>query len=135
MRLASVPVAGSRINHSGISSHGSGGFEVFMDSKAATHSSPLIRFLSFLRPHLRLVVGAALMGVGKFTLPLAFPLAFKYIVDVLLMAKPAVGGSDRFIDRACVAIAHFLGIQAAAQDKLAILSAVLLILYCVQAIA
>jgi subfamily B ATP-binding cassette protein MsbA len=98
-------------------------------------NSPLLQFLSFLKPHLRLVVGAALMGVGKFTLPLAFPLAFKYVVDVLLAAKPAIAGSDRFIDRACIGIGHLFGMAPAAQGKLAILSATLLILYFLQAIA
>ena len=46
-------------------------------------SSPLARFLAFVRPHMKLALGACLMGVLKFNLPLAFPLAFKYIIDVL----------------------------------------------------
>src|SRR5690242_18168976 len=48
-----------------------------------TSRQPLVRFLGCVRPQLKLVVLAALMGVGKFTLPLAFPFAFKYVVDVL----------------------------------------------------
>jgi subfamily B ATP-binding cassette protein MsbA len=107
-----------------------------MDSERLKfRNSPLFRFLSFLKPHLRLVIGAALMGVGKFTLPLAFPLAFKYVVDVLLAAKPAIAGSDRFIDRACIGISHLAGIGSSAKEKLAILSAAMLILYFLQAIA
>jgi hypothetical protein len=35
-----------------------------------------------------MVVGAALMGVGRFTFPLAFPIALKYVVDVLLVDRP-----------------------------------------------
>ncbi len=50
--------------------------------------SVIFRFAGLLKPYLRLVVGAALMGVGKFTLPLAFPLAFKYVIDVLLSSPP-----------------------------------------------
>src|SRR5215469_16965682 len=37
-----------------------------------TSKHPLLRFLSYLKPNAQLVVGAALMGIGKFTLPLAF---------------------------------------------------------------
>jgi hypothetical protein len=36
----------------------------------------LIRFLGYVRPHLWLVAGGSVMGILKFTLPLAFPLAF-----------------------------------------------------------
>src|SRR5215469_8127206 len=42
-----------------------------------TSKHPLLRFLSYLKPNAQLVVGAALMGIGKFTLPLAFPIAFR----------------------------------------------------------
>ena len=69
--------------------------------------SPLIRFLSFVRPHLALVVGAALTGVGKFTLPLAFPLAFKYVIDVLLASHPKLDGINLVIDRWCVGLASW----------------------------
>ena len=57
--------------------------------------SVIFRFVGCLRPYLRLVVGAALMGVGKFTLPLAFPLAFKYVIDVLLTSPPKFDGVMR----------------------------------------
>ncbi|HZO82753.1 MAG TPA: ABC transporter ATP-binding protein [Candidatus Binataceae bacterium] len=106
-----------------------------MDSKAATHSSPLIRFLSFVKPHLRLVVGAALMGVGKFTLPLAFPLAFKYVVDVLLAAPPKLDGINLAIDHGCAALAAMAGLGAGAEDKLAALSIAMLVLYAIQSVA
>ena len=48
----------------------------------------LIRFLGYVRPHLWLVAGGSVMGILKFTLPLAFPLAFKYVLDVLLVPQP-----------------------------------------------
>src|SRR5579863_1150002 len=94
--------------------------------------SPLIRFLSFVRPHLALVVGAALTGVGKFTLPLAFPLAFKYVIDVLLSPQPKLDGIDRAIDRWCAAVAHVFNLSATAQGKLAALSIAMLLLYAIQ---
>ena len=61
--------------------------------------SVIFRFVGYLRPYLRLVVGAALMGVGKFTLPLAFPLAFKYVFDVLLVPQAHPEHLNQMIDR------------------------------------
>jgi ABC-type multidrug transport system fused ATPase/permease subunit len=98
-------------------------------------ASPLVRFLSFVRPHLKLVTGAALMGIGKFTLPLAFPLAFKYVVDVLLAAQPKLDGINRVIDHWSIRLCDLAGISATAQGKLAALSAVILLLYAIQSIA
>jgi membrane protein DedA with SNARE-associated domain len=63
--------------------------------------SVIFRFLGYLRPYLRLVIGAALMGVGKFTLPLAFPLAFKYVIDVLLTSPAKFDRMMLLIDRWC----------------------------------
>ena len=97
--------------------------------------SPLIRFLSFVRPHLALVVGAALTGVGKFTLPLAFPLAFKYVIDVLLASHPKLDGIDRVIDRWCVGLAGMAQMTPTAEHKLAVLSGALLLLYALQSLA
>jgi len=94
-----------------------------------------MRFLSFIRPHLRLVVGAALMGVGKFALPLAFPLAFKYIVDVLLAAHPRLDGVNLTIDRWCAGLAHVLHLGAAAPGKLAAISIAMIALYMIQSVA
>src|SRR5689334_11991048 len=62
------------------------------------YHSVTFRCLEFIRPHLRLIVGAALMGIGKFTLPLAFPLAFKYVVDVLLTSPAKLDSTTRLID-------------------------------------
>ena len=93
---------------------------------------PLVRFLACIRPQLTLVIGAALMGVGKFTLPLAFPFAFKYVVDVLLTAQPKADHIDRIIDGWCAGLARFCGLGASAQDKLAVLSIAMLAIYVAQ---
>jgi ATP-binding cassette, subfamily B, putative efflux pump len=107
-----------------------------MDSNEVRLSrSPLVRFLSFVRPHLRLVIGAALMGVGKFTLPLAFPLAFKYVIDVILASQPRLNGINLTIDRWCAGLSHLAGMTPTAEHKLAVLSAALLLLYALQSIA
>src|ERR1700751_4558974 len=96
---------------------------------------PLVRFLGLARAHLQLVIGAALMGVGKFTLPLAFPLAFKYVIDVLLAPAQKIGGIDLIIDRWCVGLSNFFGLVPDPQTKLAILSVALLTLYSIQSVA
>ncbi|MFZ2062544.1 MAG: hypothetical protein WAU82_16155, partial [Candidatus Binatus sp.] len=71
--------------------------------------SVIFRFAACLRPYLRLVIGAALMGVGKFTLPLAFPLAFKYVIDVLLTSPPKFDGLMRSIDGWCIGLTRLVG--------------------------
>jgi ATP-binding cassette, subfamily B, putative efflux pump len=107
-----------------------------MDSNEVGFSrSPLIRFLALVRPYLRLVIGAALMGIGKFTLPLAFPLAFKYIVDGLLVSQPKLDRIDLVIDRWCAGLSHMAGMTPDAEHKLAALSAAMLLLYVLQSIA
>lgn len=107
-----------------------------MDTNEISRSrSPLIRFFSFVRPHLGLVTGAALTGIGKFTLPLAFPLAFKYIIDVLLAAHPKIDGINLAIDRWCAGLAHLAHATPTAEHKLAALSAALLLLYMLQSVA
>jgi subfamily B ATP-binding cassette protein MsbA len=107
-----------------------------MDSNETRFSrSPLPRFLSFVRPHLRLVTGAALTGVGKFTLPLAFPLAFKYVIDVLLNSHPKLDGINLVIDRWCAGLAQVARMTPTAEHKLAALSGALLLLYALQSIA
>jgi subfamily B ATP-binding cassette protein MsbA len=100
-----------------------------------TSRHPLLRFLSYLKPHARLVVGAALTGIGKFTLPLAFPMAFKYVVDVLVSANPHPDRLCLKIDHWCLALSNLLGLGTAVQGKLAALSIVLLMAYGVQAVA
>ncbi len=104
-----------------------------MDSHSGTiHRHPLVRFIACVRPQLALVISAALMGVGKFTLPLAFPFAFKYVVDVLLTSHPKPDHIDLIIDRWCFGFAHLTGLSATAQGKLAALSLVMLLIYVMQ---
>jgi ATP-binding cassette, subfamily B, putative efflux pump len=97
--------------------------------------SPLFRFLSYVRPHLWLVAGGAFMGVLKFTLPLIFPLAFKYVIDVLLMPQPKLDHYNAMFDRMCTSIALMLGLSATPVGKLEALSAAMFAIFAVQAVA
>ena len=97
--------------------------------------SVIFRFAGCLRPYLRLVIGAALMGVGKFTLPLAFPLAFKYVIDVLLTSPPKFDAMMRTIDGWCIGLSRLGGYSPTPTNKLAALSLVMLTLYALQSLA
>jgi len=98
-------------------------------------NSPTLRFLSYVRPHLRLVAGGSVMGILKFVLPLAFPLAFKYVFDVLLVPQPKLEPVNALLDRWCLGLARTLGMDPSAQGKLAALTIALVTLFVVQAIA
>jgi ATP-binding cassette, subfamily B, putative efflux pump len=107
-----------------------------MSMKAEKFSSrPLVRFLICVKPNLRFVVGAALMGIGKFTLPLIFPLAFKYVIDVLLTHQAANDKIDRLFDAYCGNLVTIFHYSPDPQSKLAAISLSLLILYGVQSSA
>jgi len=97
--------------------------------------SVIFRFIGLVRPYLRLVIGAALMGVGKFTLPLAFPLSFKYVIDVLATSPPKLDAAMRIIDRGCAWLAGLVGSAPNPANKLAALSIVMLTLYGLQSLA
>ena len=103
--------------------------------KVKFSKSVIFRFIGYVRPHLRLVVGAALMGIGKFTLPLAFPLAFKYVIDVLLSSPPKFDRIMLVIDRWCAGLVGLAGYAPTPTSKLAALSAVMLALYGLQSVA
>lgn len=75
------------------------------------------------------------MGILKFTMPLAFPLAFKYVFDVLLVPQPRIEKVDALIDRLCVSLASTLHLGAGSAAKLEALTAALFVLFFVQAIA
>jgi ATP-binding cassette, subfamily B, putative efflux pump len=111
-----------------------GNFTMEPNQEKISHSVAF-RFLGYVKPHLKLVVGAALMGIGKFTLPLAFPLAFKYVVDVLLASPAKFDTITRLIDGWCIALTKFGGVAATPTSKLAALSIVMLALYALQSIA
>ena len=108
-----------------------------MTGKRAKFSHwPLARFLICIKPNLRFVIGAALMGIGKFTLPLAFPLAFKYVIDILLTKQSARNDKvDRLFDAYCRNIIAALHHSPDVQAKLAVISVSLLILYGAQSVA
>src|SRR5258708_34399924 len=94
--------------------------------------SVIFRFVGFVRPYLRLVVGAALMGIGKFTLPLAFPLAFKYVIDVLLTSPPKFDGLMHTIDGWCFGLTRVAGYAGTPTNKLTRLSFAMLAPYTLQ---
>jgi ATP-binding cassette, subfamily B, putative efflux pump len=98
-------------------------------------SSPLVRFLSFIKPHLRFAGGAGLMGIAKFTLPLVFPLAFKYIIDVLLLHQVRLEPTNAIIEHWCTALAVAFGFGLSAVTKLGVLGAVVTLLFALQAFA
>jgi ATP-binding cassette, subfamily B, putative efflux pump len=104
-------------------------------SVGGARRSPLFRFLSYVRPHLWLVAGGAFMGVLKFTLPLIFPLAFKYVIDVLLMPQPKLDHYNAMFDRICASLALTLGFGVTPIGKLEALSAAMFAIFVVQAIA
>ena len=66
--------------------------------RLAPHT-PTFRFLSYVRPHLWLVAGGSVMGVLKFGLPLAFPLAFTSPPLRIFVLKRMTLGSCRLLDR------------------------------------
>src|SRR5438045_856772 len=80
---------------------------------------PLARFARYVRPHARYLAGAAVMGFWKFTLPLLFPLTFKYVIDVLLV--PQHHQLDRFnaiTERFCLWFAPLIGLDTSTRGKL-----------------
>jgi ABC-type multidrug transport system fused ATPase/permease subunit len=107
----------------------------FARTSADVNRSPLARFLSFVGPHMKLAIAAAISGIIKFNLPLAFPLAVKYILDVLVVHSHAPTGLNAFIDRWCIAIATAFGFGISMSSKLAALVGVMTLLMLLQAAA
>ena len=97
--------------------------------------TPVFRFLSFVRPYAWYVAGGSFCGVLKFVLPLAFPLAFKFIFDVILVPQPKLDRYDLFIDKWCTLLAHKFGLAADSVGKLEALAIAMVALFLVQAIA
>ena len=77
-------------------------------SEAATRRRSLLRFLSYVTPHRWYIVGAALAGVLKFVVPLAFPLALKDLTDVGLARDPhaVYESTNRVLEGWCVKVLH-----------------------------
>ena len=84
---------------------------------------------------MKLAMAAAGMGIIKFNLPLAFPLAFKYIVDVLVVHSHQPTGLNAFIDRWCITIATAFGSGVSMSSKLGALIGVMTLLMLFQAAA
>src|SRR5260221_11051094 len=65
--------------------------------------SSLLRFLAYVAPHTWYIVGAALTGVLKFVIPLAFPLVLKYLTDSVLARDPVAAheSTNRWLDAWC----------------------------------
>jgi subfamily B ATP-binding cassette protein MsbA len=68
--------------------------------------SPLLRFLSYVAPHKWYIAGAAAAGALKFVVPLAFPLALKYLTDVVLARDPhaVTEATNRLLERWCTGV-------------------------------
>ncbi len=98
-------------------------------------NTPLFRFLAYVRPHLWYVTGGSVMGILKFSLPLAFPLAFKYVFDVLLVPEPRRDATNQMVDRFCAGVAGTLHLGTSGAARLEALALALLGLFVVQAIA
>jgi ABC-type multidrug transport system fused ATPase/permease subunit len=100
--------------------------------------SPLIRFLGYVRPYGWFIAGAAVAGTVKFVIPLAFPLALKYLTDVVLAPDPRAH-TDRFdaaIDAWCtVALQQFPWLGAGRSGQLVVIGLTMLALYVVLGIA
>lgn len=98
----------------------------------ARHPSSLVRFLGYVAPHKWYIIGAALAGILKFIIPLSFPLALKYLTDVVLHAQAAEAPSrtDQWITQWCVAIRETLPwFGDGAAGDVAVLGATLVSLY------
>ncbi len=105
---------------------------------ATAPRAPLLRFLGYVGPHKGYIAGAAAAGVLKFIIPLTFPLALKYVTDVVLARDPhAVSeATNRMLERWCVSMLHgapWLG--AGAGGRLLVIGLSLLVLYLVLGVA
>jgi len=106
---------------------------------APAHSrSALLRFLEYVAPHKWYIVGAALTGILKFGVPLIFPLALKYVTDIVLARDPAAlsESTNRLVGRWCTAVldaAPWLGTGASGQ--LMAVGVTMLVLYVILGVA
>jgi subfamily B ATP-binding cassette protein MsbA len=104
----------------------------------STSRSSLLRFLRYVAPHKWYIAGAAATGVLKFVIPLAFPLALKYLTDVVLTQHPTAAQetTNRWIDAWCTSVlqvAPWLG--SGHSGKVFALGSTLLVLYLILAAA
>jgi ABC-type multidrug transport system fused ATPase/permease subunit len=107
-------------------------------TEAAARRSPLLRFLSYVAPHKWYIAGAAITGVLKFVIPLAFPLALKYLTDVVLGRDPQAvrESTNRLVEHWCGAVlrvAPWLGDGTA--GRLMAIGLSILVLYLILGVA
>jgi ABC-type multidrug transport system fused ATPase/permease subunit len=100
--------------------------------------SPLFRFLRYVVPHKWYIAGAAGAGILKFVIPLAFPLALKYLTDVVLARDPRAAGeaTNRIVEHWCASVfqvAPWLGEGNA--GRLTVVGLTVLVLYAILGIA
>src|SRR5882724_7723230 len=108
------------------------------EAARAPSRSSLFRFLTYVAPHKWYIAGAAATGVLKFVIPLAFPLALKYLTDIVLARDSAAAGesTNRLVERWCAWVlqsAPWLG--DGARGRLTVIGLSVLSLYAVLGVA
>jgi len=102
-------------------------------AKPAAHTrSSLWRFLRYVAPHKWYIAGAAAAGAFKFVIPLAFPLALKYLTDVVLApdARAAGESTNRIVEAWCASVLHLAPwLGTGPSGRLAVVGLSLLVLY------
>lgn len=78
---------------------------------------------------------AAAAGALKFTLPLLLPMAFKYVIDVLLMHSKHLDWIDTTFDRWVTALAGTLGLGTGLEGKLAAMGVALSVVFLLEAVS
>jgi ABC-type multidrug transport system fused ATPase/permease subunit len=104
----------------------------------AKRSSSLVRFLRYVAPHKWYIGGAAAAGVLKFGIPLAFPLALKYLTDVVLGRDPQAAHetTNRMLDSWCGRVLDLIPwLGSGNSGRLAVVSLSVLALYAVLSVA
>ncbi|MBI3783137.1 MAG: ABC transporter ATP-binding protein [Deltaproteobacteria bacterium] len=109
-----------------------------MSASSTSPRSALWRFLTYVAPHRWYIVGAALTGVLKFIIPLTFPLALKYLTDVVLAQTPTAAheAANRWVDAWCSSAVRLLPwLGDGNSGKVAVIGVTLLLLYGILGVA
>jgi ATP-binding cassette, subfamily B, putative efflux pump len=107
-------------------------------ARATWGRGPVLRFLGYVRPHKWYIAGAATMGIAKFVVPLGFPLALKYLTDVVLGHSPAAVNdpTNRALEHWCSRVLEFApALGTGASGRLTVIGLTLLVLYGVLTLA
>ncbi len=108
------------------------------ESRSPRSRSPLLRFLGYVAPHKWYIAGAAGSGILKFVIPLAFPLALKYLTDVVLARDPRAAGeaTNHLLERGCASVLQALPwLGEGNNGHLTVIGLSLLVLYMMLAVA